>query len=71
MEAVAPIPQSADQATLGELIAESRRMLDQAGIDSARQEAFWIVKHVLRLPAHHVVTERDRPLSHAELAAAR
>jgi len=71
MEAVAPIPQSADQATLGELIAESRRMLDQAGIDSAGQEAFWIVKHVLRLPAHHVVTERDRPLSHAELAAAR
>jgi release factor glutamine methyltransferase len=71
MDAVAPVPQSAGQVTLGEVIAEAQRMLEQAGIDSAGQEAFWIVEHVLRLPAHYVVTERDRLLSHAELMAAR
>ena len=71
MDAVAPISESANQAPLGEVIAEARRMLEQAGIDSAGQEAFWIVEYVLRLPAHHVVTERDRLLSHAELVAAR
>jgi release factor glutamine methyltransferase len=71
MDAVAPIPQSAGQATLGEVIAEAQQMLEQAGIESAGQEAFWIVEHVLRLPAHHVVADRDRLLSHAELLAAR
>ena len=68
MDAVAPIPQSAGQATLGEAIAESRRLLDQAGIESAEQEALWIVQHVLRLPAHHVVIDRDRLLASTELA---
>jgi release factor glutamine methyltransferase len=68
MDAVAPIPQSAGQATLGEAIAESRRVLDQAGIESAEQEALWIVQHVLRLPAHYVVTDRDRLLASTELA---
>jgi release factor glutamine methyltransferase len=68
MDAVIPIPQSAGQATLGEAIAESRRSLDQAGIESAEQEALWIVQHVLRLPAHHVVTDRDRLLASTELA---
>jgi release factor glutamine methyltransferase len=67
MDAVAPIPQSAGQATLGEAIAESRRVLGQAGIESAEQEARWIVQHVLRLPAHHVVTDRDRLLASTEL----
>jgi release factor glutamine methyltransferase len=67
MDAVAPIPQSAGQATLGETIAEARRQLERAGIESAEQEALWIVQHVLRLPAHHVVTDRDRLLSPAEL----
>lgn len=71
MDAVAPVPQSAGQVTLGEVIAEAQRMLEQAGIDSAGQEAYWIVEHVLRLPAHYVVTERDRLLSHAELMVAR
>jgi release factor glutamine methyltransferase len=71
MDAVAPIPQSAGQATLGEMIAEARRLLEQAGIDSAGQEALWIVEHVLRLPAHRVVADRDRLLSSAELVAVR
>ena len=71
MDAVASIPQSAGQATLGEVIAEARRMLEEAGIESAGQEAFWIVEHVLCLPAHHVVADRDRLLSHAELLAVR
>ena len=68
MDVVVPIPQSAGQATLGEAIVESRRVLDQAGIESAEQEALWIVQHVLRLPAHHVVIDRDRMLASAELA---
>src|SRR2546426_11135891 len=71
MDAVAPIPQSADQATLGEEITEAQRMLEQAGIESAGQEAFWIVEHMLRLLAHHVVADRDRLLSHAERLAVR
>lgn len=71
MDAVAPIPQSASQATLGEVIAEARRLLEQAGIESAAQEAFWIVEHVLCLPAHRVAADRDRLLSHAELLTAR
>jgi release factor glutamine methyltransferase len=71
MDVVAPIPQSAGQATLGEVIVETQRMLEQAGIESSRQEAFWIVEHVLRLSAHHVVADRDRLLSHAERLVAR
>ena len=69
MDAVAPIPQSAGEAMLGEVIAEAQRLLEQAGIESAGQEAFWIVEHMLRLPAHHVVADRDRLLSPAELLA--
>jgi release factor glutamine methyltransferase len=71
MDAVAPITPSAGQASLSEVIAEARRLLEQAGIESAEQEAYWIVEHVLRLPAHHVVADRDRLLSPAELVAAR
>jgi release factor glutamine methyltransferase len=71
MDVVVPIPQSAGQATLGEVIAGAQRMLEQAGIESSRQEAFWIVEHVLRLSAHHVAADRDRLLSHAELLVAR
>ena len=70
MDAVAPNPQSAGQATLGRVITEARQMLEQAGIESAGQEVFWIVEHVLRLPAHHnMIADRDRLLSHAEVAA--
>jgi len=71
MDAVAPIPQSAGQATLGEVIAEAQRLLEQAGIESAGQEAFWIVEHVLRIPVHHVVADRDRLLPPDELLAVR
>jgi release factor glutamine methyltransferase len=71
MDAVAPIPQSAGQATLSEVIAEARRMLEQAGIESAQQEVFWIVEHVLCLAAHHVVADRDRLLSQVERSAVR
>jgi len=71
MDVVVPIPRSASQATLGEVLAESRRLLEQAGIESAEQEAFWIMAHALRLPAHRVATDRDRLLSHTELVVAR
>jgi len=69
MDAVAPIPQSAEQETIGRVLAEARLMLEQAGIESAAQEACWIVEHVLRLPAHRMIADRDRLLSHAELLA--
>ena len=71
MDAVAPLPQSVGQATLGEVIVEARRLLEQAGIETAEQEAWWIVEHVLHLSTHHVVTDRDRLLSSSELLAAR
>ena len=71
MDTVVPIPQSAGQMALCEVIAEARRMLEQAGIESAGQEALWLVEHVLRLPAHHMIADRDRLLSHVELLAAR
>lgn len=71
MDAVAPLPQSVGQATLGEVIVEARRLLAQAGIETAEQEALWIVEHVLHLSTHHVVTDRDRLLSSSELLAAR
>src|SRR5262245_35359710 len=67
---VAPISQSVGQKTLGELITETQRTLEQVGIDSAGQEALWIVEHALRLPAHQIVANRDRSLSFAELQAA-
>jgi len=57
--------------TVGEMITEARRALERAGIDSARQEAFWLVEHVLRVPAHHVIANRNRLLSHVELGAMR
>ena len=69
MDAIAPHYQSAGLATLGEVIAEARQMLEQAGIESAGQEGLWIVEHVLRLSAHHVIADHDRLLSHAELSA--
>jgi release factor glutamine methyltransferase len=71
MDVIAPIPQSTGQATFGEVIAEARRLLEQAGIESAEQEALWILEHVLRLPVHHVLTKRDRVLSLTELMATR
>src|SRR5262245_36036075 len=71
MDAVVPISQSAAQVTVGEMIAEARRTLERAGIDSARQEAFWLVEHVLRFPAHHVIANRNRLLSDVELGAMR
>ncbi|HEY6639110.1 MAG TPA: peptide chain release factor N(5)-glutamine methyltransferase [Nitrospiraceae bacterium] len=71
MDVVAHISRSAGQATLGEAIAEARRLLEQAGIESAGQEALWIMEHAFRLPAHQVLVNRDRLLSPAELVAAR
>ena len=71
MGAISPIPQSTDRATLGEVIEKARRLLEQVGIESAGQESLWIMEHVLRLPAHHVLIDSDRLLSPAELVAAR
>jgi release factor glutamine methyltransferase len=71
VDMVAPISQLVGQPTLGELIAETQRTLEQAGIDSAGQEALWIIEHALRLPAHQIVANRDRSPSFAELQAAR
>ena len=69
MDAVVPIPRSAGQVTLGETMAEARQQLERVGIESAEQEALWIVQHALRLPAHYVVADRDRLLSPPEIVA--
>jgi release factor glutamine methyltransferase len=71
MDAVAPRPQSIGQAPLGEVIVEARQLLEQAGIETAEQEALWLMAHVLHLSTHHVVIDRDRRLSSSELLAAR
>ena len=71
MDEVVSIPHATSQATLGEVITEARWLLEQAGIESAEQEALWIVEHVLRLPVHHVLTNRDRVLSLTELTVMR
>ena len=71
MDMVAPISQSVGRPTLGDLITETQRTLEQAGIDSAGQEALWIIEHALRLPAYQIVANRDRSPSFAELQAAR
>lgn len=71
MDVVVPVSLSAARATLGEMIAEVRRLLMEAGIESAEQEALWIMEHVLQLPAHRVLTERNQVLSPAEFAATR
>ena len=70
MDALVPLSRTS-QVTLGSLIADARRLLEQAGIESAGQEVLWLVAHALCLPTHHVVTDRDRFLSSAELMAAR
>ena len=60
-------------------VASARELLDsqqktifavQGGIESAEQEALWIVAHAFRLPTHHVITDQDRVLSPSELAVA-
>jgi len=71
MDAVAPVRQSAGPSTLGEMAAEARWMLEQAGIESAGQEAFWLVEHALHLSAHQMIAGHDRVLSHAELSIVR
>ena len=71
MDVGATAPQSTRQVMLREMISEARRMLEQGGIESAEQEAFWIVEHVLGLAAHHIVVDQDRPLSHIELSVVR
>jgi release factor glutamine methyltransferase len=70
MDAIVPIPQSPSQATLSKIIAETQRLLVQAGIESAKQEAFWILEHALHLSAHQVIVNGDRLLSCAELLTA-
>jgi release factor glutamine methyltransferase len=71
VDVVAPISQSVGQATLGGLITETQRTLEQAGIDSAGQEALWIIEHALRLPAYQIVANRDQSPSFTELQTVR
>ena len=72
MDVVATIQQlTTSQVTLRKVIAEARGRLEEGGIESAKQEVFWIVEHVLGIAAHHVVVDQDRPLSHVELLAVR
>jgi len=54
--------------TVGSLIAEIRRGLRAAGIESAAQESVWLMEHALGLPRLRQVVDRTRELSQTEVA---
>ncbi len=58
-----------NEAAIATVIADVRRRLRQAGIESADQEAVWLVEHAVGLSALQQMVERDRVLTGAEQAA--
>lgn len=54
--------------TVDSLIAEVRRQLRAAGIESADQEALWLIEHALGLSGLQQVVDRDRLLSAHDVA---
>jgi len=54
---------------IGSMAAEIRRRLRAAGIESADQEAVWLMQHALGLTGLRLVVDRDRPLSEHDVAA--
>jgi release factor glutamine methyltransferase len=57
--------------TLGEVLSSSAEYLARKGIDTARLDAELILAHVFGLTRLELYTSFDRPLTEAELAAAR
>jgi release factor glutamine methyltransferase len=54
--------------TVGSLIAEVRRQLLAAGVESAAQEAVWLIEYALGLSRLRQVVDRNREISQTELA---
>ena len=54
--------------TIDSLIAEVRRQLSIAGIESADQESFWLIEHALGLSSIRQVVDRDRLVSEHDVA---
>jgi len=54
--------------TIDSLIAEVRRQLSIAGIESADQESFWLIEHTLGLSSIRQVVDRDRLISEHDVA---
>jgi len=54
--------------TVGALVAEVRRQLSAAGVESAAQEAVWLIEHALNLSGLHQCIEPQRLLSERESA---
>lgn len=55
--------------TIAEVVADLRRRLRHAGIDSADQEAVWLVAHALGMSGLQQMVDRDRVLTQDEQAA--
>ena len=54
--------------TLGSAVPDMRRRLEAAGIDSAEQEALWLIEHALALTGLHQIVDRERVLTDPEIA---
>ena len=54
--------------TLGSAVPDIRRRLEAAGIDSAEQEALWLIEHALALTGLHQIVDRERVLTDREIA---
>jgi release factor glutamine methyltransferase len=57
--------------TIDSLIMESRRQLRAAGIESADQEAVWLIEHALGLSGLRQIVDRDRRFSEQGVAVVR
>jgi release factor glutamine methyltransferase len=54
--------------TLGSAVPDMRRRLEAAGIESAEQEALWLIEHALALTGLHQIVDRERVLTDPEIA---
>jgi release factor glutamine methyltransferase len=61
-------PVSTACSTFGTLIAEIRQQLLDAGIESAAQEAVWLMEHALDLSGLRQIVDHNRELSKPEVA---
>lgn len=66
LNAVSPV--STACPTVGTLIAEIRQQLLDAGIESAAQEAVWLIEHALDLSGLRQIVDQNRELSNREVA---
>lgn len=69
VEATGKVAQSC--RTVGALIESARRQLTEAGIESATQEAVWLIDQALGLSGLRQVVDRNRVLSEADEAKVR